>query len=53
MKAQADAEERQESTAKRKRLAEDVLNEPVTKKVKPLPFSPKYPQQSLLILDFR
>lgn len=35
MQAQADAEEQQKAAAKRKRLAEDGLDEPVTKKVNP------------------
>ena len=35
VQAQADAEEQQKVAAKRKRLAEDGLDEPVTKKVNP------------------
>jgi len=35
VQAQADAEEEQKAAAKRKRLAEDGLDEPVTKKVNP------------------
>lgn len=35
VQAQADAEEQQKAAAKRKRLAEDGLDEPATKKVNP------------------
>ena len=37
VQAQADAEEQQKAATTQKRVAEDVLDGPVTKKVKPLP----------------
>jgi len=41
MQAQADAEEQQQAATKRKRVGEEVLDEPVTKKVKPFLFLQK------------
>lgn len=47
VQAQADADEQQKAATKRKRLAEDVLDVPVTKKVNSLPH---FLNDSLLIL---
>jgi len=50
VQAQADAEEQQKAAAKRKRLAEDGLDEHVTKKVNPSYFSSDQRRSSLSIL---